>query len=55
MPRARTVALDPATHDLYLVAAEVAPAVGPVDPKARPPLKPGTFTVITVTPDQETH
>lgn len=55
MPRARTVALDPATHSLYLVAAEAGPAASAVDPKARHPLKPGTFTVITVTPDQETH
>jgi len=48
MQRARTMALDPVSHQLYLVAAEAAggtPAAG-----TRPALKPGTFTLLTVTP-----
>lgn len=47
MPRARTVTLDPATHNLYLVSAEIDPAAT-AGPKGRAALKPGTFTVITV-------
>jgi YVTN family beta-propeller protein len=50
MPRARTMALDPHTHKLYLVAAQVDPAGAPVA-KRRPALKAGTFTLITVVPD----
>ncbi|MCU1247822.1 MAG: YncE family protein [Edaphobacter sp.] len=52
MPRARTMAVDPASHKIYLVAAEAEP----VDPAAtqppprRPRLKEGTFTLITVGP-----
>lgn len=46
MRGARTMTLDPATHQLYLVSAEY----GPADPasKQRPPTVPGTFTVLTV-------
>jgi len=44
-PTARTMALDDANHRIYTVAAEieVSGAVG-----ARPKLKPGTFTLLTV-------
>lgn len=49
MPRARTLALDPATHKVYLVSAEV-DATAPAGPKGRPALKAGTFTVLTVAP-----
>jgi DNA-binding beta-propeller fold protein YncE len=49
MQRARTLALDPQTHVIYLVAAEVDPAVTPA-PKQRAPLKAGTLTLITVAP-----
>jgi YVTN family beta-propeller protein len=48
MPRARTMALDPASHQLFLVAAEAAAGTPP--PGTRPTLKPGTFTLLTVTP-----
>lgn len=44
-PTARTLALDEAGHRIYTVAAEMA-APGTAD--ARPPLKPGTFTLLTV-------
>jgi DNA-binding beta-propeller fold protein YncE len=44
MPRARTMALDPVSHQIYLASAETeAAAAG-----ARPALKPGTFTLLTV-------
>ena len=50
MPRARTLALDPATHKIYLVSAEV-DAAAPAGPKGRPALKAGTFTLLTVAPE----
>jgi len=52
MPGARTMAIDPVTHKIYLVAAEAEPAdAGAGQPPAgRPRLKPGTFTLITVAP-----
>jgi len=48
---ARTSALDPVSHDIYLVTAEIDPAAVP-DPQhpGRPHYKPDTFTVITVAP-----
>jgi len=52
MPRARTLAIDPASHKIYLVAAE-AEAVDPAatqPPPRRPRLQAGTFTLITVGP-----
>lgn len=49
MPRARTMALDPVSHAVYLVAAEVT-ADTPTSEKTRPALKAGTFTVLTVAP-----
>jgi YVTN family beta-propeller protein len=47
MPRARTMALDPATHEIFLVAAETETAA-PQPATRRPALKPGTFTLLTV-------
>jgi YVTN family beta-propeller protein len=41
MPRARTITIDPLTHKLYLVSAEM-------DPAAPKTLKPGSFTLLTV-------
>ncbi len=43
---ARTMALDPKTHTIYLVTAQFAPAVG----NARPQPLPGSFTLLVVTP-----
>jgi len=47
-PRARTIALDPATHDIYFVTAEFGPAPAPTadKPHPRPSIVPGTFTVL---------
>jgi YVTN family beta-propeller protein len=47
-PRARTMALDPKTHKVYLVTAEFgpAPAATPEQPRSRPPMVPNTFTVL---------
>jgi DNA-binding beta-propeller fold protein YncE len=47
MPRARTMALDPVSHQIFLTAAETAP--GTPSAGTRPTLKPGTFTLLTVT------
>lgn len=50
MARARTLALDPGSHAIYLVSAEVDQATQPPvqGARARPALKPGTFTVLKV-------
>ena len=50
MITARTMVLDPITHNIYLVAAELEAPNPAVDKGAnqRPKLKPGTFTLITV-------
>lgn len=47
---ARTMALDPKTGKLYLVAAEFGPrpAPTPENPRGRPPIVPGSFVVIVV-------
>ncbi|WP_251106573.1 YncE family protein [Alloacidobacterium dinghuense] len=47
---ARTMALDPKTGKIYLVAAEFGPrpAATPENPRARPPVLPGSFAVIVV-------
>jgi len=47
---ARTMAYDPATDRVYLVTAEFGPrpAATPENPRPRPPMIPGTFTVIVV-------
>src|SRR5437667_6464620 len=48
--RARTMALDPRTHQVYLVTAEFgpAPAATAQQPRPRPPMIPGSFTVLIV-------
>jgi YVTN family beta-propeller protein len=45
---ARTIAYDPQTHDIYLVTADFgpAPAATKEQPKPRPSLMPGTFTLL---------
>ncbi|MFZ3210161.1 MAG: PQQ-binding-like beta-propeller repeat protein [Terriglobales bacterium] len=45
---ARTMALDPATHQVYLVTADFAPAPPPVlgQPRQRPAILPNTFVVL---------
>ena len=48
MARARTMALDPVSHQIYLAAAET--DAGPVAAGTRPKLKAGTFTLLTVAP-----
>ncbi len=50
MRGARTMALDPATHTLYLVSAEYGPLAESAKAGSRPPLKEGTFTLLTVAP-----
>ena len=51
LPSARTMALDPQSHKIYLVAAEFEPAVMGADGKpTRPKVKADSFTVITVAP-----
>jgi hypothetical protein len=47
---ARTMTYDPATDRVYLVAAEFGPrpAATPENPRARPPMIPGTFTILVV-------
>ncbi|MGO9437862.1 MAG: YncE family protein [Terracidiphilus sp.] len=47
---ARTMAYDPVTDRVYLVTAEFGPrpAATPENPRPRPPMIPGTFTVIVV-------
>jgi DNA-binding beta-propeller fold protein YncE len=47
---ARTIALDAATHRLYLPTAQFGPAppASPADPRPRPPILPGTFEVLVV-------
>ena len=49
-PRARTMALDSKTHQLFLVTAEfgVAPAATAQQPRPRAPMVPGTFTLLTL-------
>ncbi|MDX6404762.1 MAG: hypothetical protein QOH70_2217 [Blastocatellia bacterium] len=46
--RARTMALDPKTHQVYTVTAEFgpAPAATTAQPRPRPPMLPGSFTLI---------
>ncbi|MEJ0047562.1 MAG: hypothetical protein WDN04_16640 [Rhodospirillales bacterium] len=49
MRGARTMALDPESHAIYLVSAQAAPS-DPAKPAARPALIDGTFTLLTVLP-----
>jgi DNA-binding beta-propeller fold protein YncE len=48
--RARTMALDPRTHQIYTVSAEfgTAPAPTAEQPRPRPPMVPGTFTLLVL-------
>jgi YVTN family beta-propeller protein len=49
---ARTIALDPKTHHIFLSTSEFGPAPAPSadNPKARPPVKPNSFTVLDIAP-----
>ena len=49
---ARTMALDPKTHKIYLPAAQFGPAPAPTqdNPHPRPPVVPGTFHLVVVGP-----
>ncbi len=49
---ARTLALDPATHKIYLVTAQFGPPPSPTAerPNPRPPMLPGTAVVLIVSP-----
>jgi DNA-binding beta-propeller fold protein YncE len=49
---ARTMALDPRTHRIYTVSAEFGPAPEPTaeQPHPRPPIVPGTFTLLVLEP-----
>ena len=44
---ARTMALDPKTHKIYLATAELGP---PAEGQRRPSVKPGTFMVLVYSP-----
>jgi YVTN family beta-propeller protein len=53
MAGARTMALDPQTHHVFTVSAKFGPqpaAATPDNPRRRPPVIPGSFTVIEVEP-----
>jgi YVTN family beta-propeller protein len=54
--RARTMALDPKTHKIYLSCAEfgAAPQPTPDNPRGRPKPKPGTFHLVVVAPEEMT-
>jgi len=51
--RARNMGIDPATHRIYLVTANFGPVLAEstaTNPRRRPPMLPGTFSVIVVEP-----
>ena len=52
--RARTMALDPQTHKIYLSCAEFGPAPTPTpdNPHGRPKPKPGSFHLVVVAPEK---
>lgn len=52
MPGARTMALDPATHRIFLVSAKFGPAPTPTAgaPRSRPPVIPGSFVLLVFAP-----
>jgi DNA-binding beta-propeller fold protein YncE len=54
---ARTIALDAATHLLYLPTAKFGPTptATAATPRPRPPILPGTFEVLVVAPPQAAH
>jgi DNA-binding beta-propeller fold protein YncE len=47
-PRARTMELDPKTHNVFLLTAEFGPTPAPTkeQPRPRPPVLPGTFQLL---------
>ncbi len=46
-PGARTMALDPVTHNIYLATAKFGPAPEPANgERHRPPMIPGTFKIL---------
>jgi DNA-binding beta-propeller fold protein YncE len=49
-PRARTMALDEKTHRVYVVTAEFGPPPSPTaeQPRPRPPMVPGSFTILVL-------
>jgi DNA-binding beta-propeller fold protein YncE len=49
---ARTMALDEKTHRIYLAAAEFGPPPSPTadQPRSRPPMVPGSFTILVMSP-----
>ena len=49
---ARTLVVDPRTHKIYTAAAEYGPAPAPTaeNPRPRPPMIPGSFVVLVITP-----
>lgn len=50
MPGARTITLDPKSHRLYTVSAKFGPmpAASPGGPRRRPPVVPGSFTMLVL-------
>jgi hypothetical protein len=50
-PGARTLALDPSTHNIYLATADRVPAAGPS--AGRPAVVPGSFRILVYGPAQE--
>jgi DNA-binding beta-propeller fold protein YncE len=52
MPGARTITIDKKTHHLFLSSAEynTAPPATANNPRPRPSVKPGTFTLLDITP-----
>jgi YVTN family beta-propeller protein len=47
---ARTMALDPKTHDIYTVTADFGPAAAPGPPHPRPSILPDSFVLLVVGP-----
>ncbi len=47
-PSARTMSLDPGTHLIYLSAAEFEKPTGQEQPRSRPRMVPGSFTIIVL-------